>query len=240
MPVLITFEGITDTLKGWSKRTGLNEVTLGDRLRRGTSLEEALKTRPGHLKRQNGRNFSIHEVCPNHDSMGMVRTRIYNTYCNMVHRCYSATHKAYPDYGGRGITVCDHWLGADGTNGFLSFYEDMLGGTGDQRRGYFLERLDNNGPYEKDNCSFVTRKAQQNNQRRSPRFRMLTYQGETKSAPDWARIYHIPAKRILGRKRDGWSDEQAITTPMTKYKSHRKSAKQVSTPPSCAALSTTP
>ena len=41
---------------------------------------------------------------------GQRRTKLYGVWCSMKARCYNPNQKAYPLYGGRGITVCLEWL----------------------------------------------------------------------------------------------------------------------------------
>lgn len=45
-----------------------------------------------------------------------------SVYGGMVQRCTNKNTIGYKDYGGRGIKVCDRWLGEDG---FKNFAKDM-------------------------------------------------------------------------------------------------------------------
>lgn len=81
----------------------------------------------------------------------------YNVWESMLTRCRNPRHHTYPDYGGRGITVCERWFSFD------NFYEDM----GPRPRGYWIERRDNDGNYEPGNCHWATPKEQRYNTRRS-------------------------------------------------------------------------
>ena len=99
----------------------------------------------------------------------------YTSWCNMKNRCYDVKNKQYADYGGRGIIVCDRWL-----NSFENFLQDM--GI-KPKKGYSLERIDNNGNYCPENCKWATPLEQGRNQRTNIN---VTYQGETKCIAEWA------------------------------------------------------
>lgn len=88
---------------------------------------------------------------------GMSGTPEHKAWLNMRHRCSNPNEKAYKDYGGRGIKVCDRWTGVDGFNNFL---EDM----GEKPTPkHTIDRIDSNGNYEPQNCRWITLAEQQRN-----------------------------------------------------------------------------
>lgn len=80
----------------------------------------------------------------------------YRVWMSMKQRCTNSNNSRYKDYGGRGIIVCARWL-----NNFLNFLEDM----GERPEGLTLDRINNNGNYEPDNCRWTTYSIQNKNRR---------------------------------------------------------------------------
>ena len=94
----------------------------------------------------------------------------------MKARCRNKKDPAYPNYGGRGIDVCELWK-----NSFMAFYEDMGPKPSDD---HCIERIDNEGNYEPGNCRWATPAEQGINKRNNV---MLTYKGETLCMTHWQR-----------------------------------------------------
>jgi len=119
----------------------------------------------------------------------------------MKTRCTNERAPAFPDYGGRGISVCPQW-----SDSFVAFVADM----GECPDGLTIERLDNNRGYEPGNCVWATRQVQNRNKRTT---RMLTADGLTLSVAEWAERSGVKLKTICQRLRIGWSEQDAATLP---------------------------
>jgi hypothetical protein len=87
---------------------------------------------------------------------GLWRTPTYNSWANMITRCTNENHSTWPEYGGRGITICDRWR-----NSFENFLADM----GERPEGTSLDRIDPEGNYEPGNCRWASKSAQNHNRR---------------------------------------------------------------------------
>lgn len=109
----------------------------------------------GHLRA--GQRISCGCVRGANRTHGMSHSPEYRAWDNARSRCYSPNNRKYPDYGGRGITMCDEWR-----RSFQSFIDDM----GRRPSGkHSLDRINNDGPYSKDNCRWATGSEQNRNRR---------------------------------------------------------------------------
>lgn len=134
---------------------------------------------------------------------GMSETRIYKTWKSMKYRCFNSNADEYERYGGRGITVCKDWLK------FENFYNwAMENGYDDNLT---IDRIDNDGNYEPDNCRWISFREQTRNKSIN---RKITYKGKTKCLIEWAEYFGINPSTIRMRiDRYGWSVEKALETP---------------------------
>ena len=129
---------------------------------------------------------------------GGSHTKLFEIWRNMKDRCYREKHKSYPQYGGRGIKVCDEWK-----NDFSAFQKWAFENGYDENAEFMkctIDRIDVNGNYEPDNCRWVDMKTQCNNRTNS---RKLTYNNETHTISEWSEITGLPFDVIHSRL-DKW------------------------------------
>lgn len=137
---------------------------------------------------------------------GLSKTRLYKIWNHMISRCYNLKDKAYKNYGARGILVFSEWK-----DNFINFYNWALdNGYNDKLT---IDRIDNNKGYFPDNCHFANDKTQCNNRRSN---HPITINNETHNIMEWSRIYNISHSTIIQRLKRGWSEYDAITTPLIK------------------------
>ena len=129
---------------------------------------------------------------------GLCESDIYHRWEDMKSRCYNKNNKAYKNYGGRGIKVCEEWK--DTPAAFAEWAK---------RNGFqpnlSLDRIDVNGGYSPDNCRWATRKEQQANRRNNI---YLTYNGETRMITEWARILGVAFQTIRYHLKRGKNFEE--------------------------------
>lgn len=121
------------------------------------------------------------------------RSSTYISWCKMLERC-----KSNPLYIANGITVCEEW------KSFETFLLDM----GERPKGTSLDRVNNEGHYNRDNCRWATARQQQRNKSTN---RLITHNGTTRCLTDWAELLGINTKTLWTRLNSGWSIERALT-----------------------------
>jgi hypothetical protein len=104
----------------------------------------------------------------------------YYSWSTMIDRCYNPNNPKYHLYGGRGITVCDHWR-----DSFENFLADM----GPKPSLRLSIHRKNDGNYEPSKCIWATQRIQMAETRINLN---LTYNGQTKILSEWSRILINP------------------------------------------------
>lgn len=131
---------------------------------------------------------------------GKTGTKLYRVWSSIKDRCFRESSRQYCDYGGRGITMCNEW-----TKDFQAFYEWAL--SNGYKEGLTIERIDVNGNYCPDNCTWIPKEQQSRNRRNC---HYIFYKGETKTLSEWSRILHIDRECVRNWEKKLGSGEMAI------------------------------
>lgn len=124
----------------------------------------------------------------------------YAVWRSMLARCNVASHPAFKNYGGRGISVCPRWLE------FGLFWADMGAA---YAPGLELDRIDNDGGYSPDNCRWATRIENSRNRRDAVR---VEHAGRKWPVADFAAHFGLKTTTIYYRLAHGWpSDKMALS-----------------------------
>lgn len=136
---------------------------------------------------------------------GKSDTSMYRRWNTMRERCNNPRNAKYPNYGGRGITVCQDWQ-----DSFTMFLADV----GEPPfHGASIERIDNNQGYFPENVRWASRSEQQRNTSGN---HLLTFQGKTQTLVAWCEELALPYFTIAARlNRQGWSVDRALSTPIS-------------------------
>jgi len=139
------------------------------------------------------------------DSSKNIKATEYNSWAGMKQRCYNKNNIRYPEWGGKGVTVCDRWL-----NSYEAFLEDVGRKPAPH---YTLDRYPNKtGNYEPNNVRWATPKQQSNNTARN---RNIEHDGEVRTLAQWADKYKIQPATLSSRLRHNWDLKEALNTPVS-------------------------
>lgn len=167
----------------------------------------AYKVRSGHTRSCGC--LKIEELITRRKTHGLSSSPGYDAWALMIRRCTNPRSDAYPNYGGRGIRVCERWLSFD------NFLADM----GERPPGKTLDRYpDNNGNYEPSNCRWATSMEQNNNTRRN---RLIEYNGRCQTIGAWATELGVHRNTLTARIERGEPLQHAMS--QKKFKSGRGS-----------------
>ena len=128
-------------------------------------------------------------------------SRGYNAWRAIKKRCYLNNDPHYPNYGARGIKMCERWRQS---------YAEFLADMGEAPLGMSIERIDNDGDYAPENCRWATAKEQARNRRNTP---YVTVCGERLPLIDACEKYNVPYQSVLDRRRRGGNKTRTQRAP---------------------------
>lgn len=130
---------------------------------------------------------------------GMTDTILYKKWCGMKERCFNPNYKYYKRYGGRGITMCDDWLGEHGFENFVKW--SYSSGYDESKSGYeqSIDRIDTDGNYCPENCKWSNQVEQVKN--RSNSVLIKDIDGEELTTVRFSIKHGIPPKNLFVYRR---------------------------------------
>lgn len=141
--------------------------------------------------------------------------RLYKVYIGMIERCYNPRNQSYVNYGSRGIRVCQEWR-----DNYSTFKKWAIANGYDARKTrkeQSIDRINNNGNYEPNNCRWATAKEQRANQRPRKEYKknaMIIVNGTECSKREVCAEYGVSVEMFDYRtKHKGMIVIEALTTP---------------------------
>jgi len=143
---------------------------------------------------------------------GMSRTRFYAIWNSIKGRCLNDNNEFYYNYGGRGIKIAKEWETFDNFKNDM-YDEYLLHEKKYGKNDTTIERINTDGAYCVKNCTWATRKEQQNNRRCNV---VINYGGESRTMQQWNEKLGFEKSDVLGRRINllGWNIEKAMSTPI--------------------------
>lgn len=167
---------------------GNEKVVVGSNLLRGTT------TSCGCFQREN-----MSALKKKHGGWA-AKEKLFGVWCGIRKRCLSPNSHNYNNYGKRGIYICDSWK-----DSYEAFREwAYMNG---YKQGLSIDRIDNDSGYSPDNCRWTTPITQQNNRRSNIN---ITYQSQTRTLSEWARLRNINYQTLYRRYKCGWSTPKML------------------------------
>ncbi len=159
-------------------------------------------SRSSHLRRDTKSCGCANPVFVKHN---MSHSPEYACWAAIIQRCCNPRSKAYKNYGGRGINVCEKWKKS---------FDDFLLDVGFRpSKESTLDRINNDDGYHPENVRWTSRFIQANNTRVNI---YINYEGENHTIAEWSRILGMHVDTLRGRIMAGWSTEKAFFNPVRK------------------------
>lgn len=176
-----------------------------------TVIHEARMLRFGHVKSCGCRRGDTRaaQLLRHGGARRKDRAPEYTSWKQMNGRCYNKANKRYPEWGGRGITVCDEWR-----HDFARFLADM----GPKPSGrHSIERIDNNGSYHPGNCIWATPNIQSANRRN---VMMVEFAGKRVCLSEAARLAGLGFTTVKRRIKRGWPQDKWFIPLLERWDRH--------------------
>ncbi len=139
------------------------------------------------------------------------RDKTYNAWSAMRQRCRNPNNPAWPNYGGRGISVAPEW------DDFETFLREVGPAPSLQ---FSLDRKDHNGNYEPGNVRWASSRQQARNRRSNC---VVEFNGVTQTLAAWSEQTGI-SRAVLQWRLKNWDIPRALTTPVKSRRAPRRAA----------------
>ena len=168
----------------------------GEKTTTGAYLRKGLSKSCGCLVREHAVRMGAATRTHGH---AVLETVEYKALRSAIARCHNPKHKSYPNYGGRGIEVCQEWR-----DDFSAFLEHV----GPRPAGrYSLDRRDNSRGYEPGNVHWATYGQQLNNTRVN---HIVDVDGVKMTLAQAIRLKGQKSNVVRSRLALGWTVERAL------------------------------
>ena len=139
------------------------------------------------------------KISANDTKHGGCGTKLYQVWKSMRQRCTNPNNKDYPDYGGKGITVCDEWQD-------FGVFRDWALMNG-YREGLSIDRIDTTEGYSPSNCRWTNVGTQAWNRRHTSRQDMWKPIGAFDNDGNLVQMF----KNVVGAVE--WLGKESTTAP---------------------------
>lgn len=175
-----------------------------------SSLVKGIVKSCGCLEKENLKKISKSAL-----KHGMTETVLYGKWCSMKERCHNPNYKYYHRYGGRGIKICEEWLGEHGFENFAKWAYEA--GYSDNRHDFqqTLDRIDTDGDYCPENCKWSNQLEQVRN--RSNARLIEDIDGEKITSEEFSRKHSIKADKYVYRQLRKGKSAQEILDAWNEY-----------------------
>lgn len=126
------------------------------------------------------------------ETRGRAKPPEYTLWLHIKARCTNPKEPSFPNYGGRGITICRRWKYS---------FERFLSDVGRRPEGKTLGRINNSKGYYCNNVRWETMTQQARNTRRNL---ILTVSGVTGCFAELCDYFQVPYQKAYSRYYSGW------------------------------------